>query len=114
MWDESDLALARIAIQRLRRSPETRVLARALASIARIMKSQPRARVLRVLKRHPEGLTARDVQRLTHLRKREVYGVLELLESEGVIEARERRGRRGPPTLVFRLRENLSQKVEKT
>lgn len=113
MWDESDLALARVAIRRLRRSREMRVLAQALASIARIMKSQPRARVLRVLKRHPEGLTARDVQRLTHLRKHEVYEVLELLESEGVIEARPRKGARGPATLVYRL-QNLSQNLDRT
>ena len=113
MWDESDLALARVAIRRLRHSREARFLARALASIARIMKSQPKARVLRVLKRHPEGLTARDVQRLTHLRKHEVYEVLELLESEGVIEARQRKGKRGPATLVYRL-QNLSQNLDRT
>ena len=84
------------------------ILARAIRLSARILRAQPRAKVLRALRAHPAGLTARDIQRFAHLRRDQVAKVLEELAKEGMIEERPRKGRRGPATTVYRL-QNLSQ-----
>jgi hypothetical protein len=75
---------------------------RALKTAAKGRFATDRERVLRVIRRRPDGTTRRELNReLQNLEPRTMDETLNALEQEGTIIAREARGKRGPGTIRY-------------